>query len=118
MATIVPTQTFPINGNNKFMLVTWANMQNGDVGDPFVLSQYADRSVQIVGTFGTGGSVVLEGSNTGGIFTTLTDNIGNTLSFVTPSFRQVMEIAVAIQPRVTAGDVNTSITVAMLVRQN
>ena len=117
MAIKTAIQSYPIYGNNKFLLVQWGNLVNGDEGDPFILSQYADRSVQIVGTFGTGGTVVLQGSNDGVAYTTLTDNQGNPLSFNTPKLVQIMEIVVGIKPVVIGGDGTTNLNVNMLVKQ-
>ena len=117
MAIQQASQSYPINGNNNFLLVSWLPLANGDSGDPFILSQYSDRSVQINGTFGAGGTVVLQGTNDGVNYTTLTDNQGNALSFTSTKLVQVMEICVAIRPLVTAGDGTTAINVNMLVRK-
>jgi hypothetical protein len=117
MAVIVPTQSYPINGNNNFLLVAWEGLANGDEGEPFILSQYADRSVQVLGTFGTGGTVIFEGSNNGVTYSPLTDDQGTTLSFLTSKLSQIMQIVVNIKPRVTSGDGSTSINVYMLVRK-
>lgn len=116
MATITPTQSYPVEGNKEFLLVSWENLQNGDDGEPFILSQYADRSVHVMGTFGVGGTVELQGSNNTTDYIQLTDNLGNGLSFTTPTLRQVMEIVGSVKPSVTDGDGSTSISIYMLVR--
>lgn len=117
MATIEHVQSFPIDGNNEFILLQWEGMTNGDDGSIFTLCQYADRSCQVEGTFGTGGSVVIEGSNDGINYQTLTDTQGNNLSFSIAKIEQIMEIVRFIRPRVVSGDGTTSITVSMLVRK-
>lgn len=117
MATRVPVQSFPIDGNNDFMLIVWTGLLNGDVGEPFTLSQYADRSVQVTGTFGAGGTVQIEGSNDESNWAVLKDNQGDALTFLSAGLRQVMEVSVAIRPAVVAGDGTTTTTVSMLVRK-
>jgi hypothetical protein len=59
-------------GNNVHF-VQWTPMLNGDSGAPFGMTGFADRSAQIVGTFGTGGTVLIEGSNDGTNYATLND---------------------------------------------
>ena len=118
MAEITYTQSFPIKGNSDFMLVTWNGMVVADTGLPFILSQYADRSVQSSGVFGSGGSVLVEGTNDSSVYAPLSDPQGNTLSMTTPKIETISEIVVAIRPRVSAGDGTTSINVSMLVRKN
>ena len=117
MATKTAVQSYPISGNNNFILVQWNALANADDGDPFILSHYTDRSVQITGTFGAGGTVVLQGTNDGVNYTNLTDNQGNLLSFTAPKLVQVMEIVLMIKPVVTAGDGTTNININMLVKK-
>ena len=49
-------------GNTKAFVTVWANLAVGDTGDAVPFSQYTDKSVQVVGTFGVGGSLTFEGS--------------------------------------------------------
>lgn len=100
------------------MRVAWKNVALNDTGLPFVLSQYADRSVQVTGTFGAGGSVVIEGSNTGVEYSSLTDPQGNNISLTSSKIEAVSEIVVALRPRVSAGDGTTLLNITMLVRKN
>lgn len=44
-------------------MVTWPALANGDDGTPISFSQYTDKSVQVSGTFGVGGTLRFEGSN-------------------------------------------------------
>jgi hypothetical protein len=66
------------------------------------LPEWADRSVQIVGTF-NGGTVVVEGSNDGVTWATLNDPQGNPLSFTTSKVEQILEVVLYTRPRVSAG---------------
>jgi len=87
MAIIDYIQSFPINGTHEFMLVTWPNMTNGDTGLPFTLAEYADRSAQVEGTFGSGGIVLIEGTNDATNWRTLNDPYSNAISITTAKIR-------------------------------
>lgn len=97
--------------------VRWATMANGDVGDAVELGHYSDRSIQVVGTFGTGGSVSLKGSNDGGTtWATLTDPAGNAITFTATGIKQILHLPHKIRPEVTAGDGTTSLTVYLFMQ--
>ena len=51
-----------------------ADRQHGQ--PPFEFVDWADRTIHVYGTFGVGGTVVLEGSNDGTNYVTLTDSNG------------------------------------------
>jgi hypothetical protein len=121
MATIQPTvaqvQTF---GSRGAHVITWAPMtQSGsDVGAPIEMPGWADRSVQVTGTLGTGGNVRIEGSNDGTNYATLNDPQGNALDVNSLKVEQILEITRYIRPRVTAGDGTTSLAVSLLIVRN
>lgn len=94
----------------------WSPLANGDDGQALQYGAYTDRSVQFAGTFGTGGTVVLEGSNDGTNWQPLTDPQGNTISKVAPSIEAITEATRYVRPRVTAGDGTTAITAIVFVR--
>jgi hypothetical protein len=104
-------------GNSKTVVVSWLNMANGDDGQPFEFCQYADRSIQVVGTFGAGGIVRIEGSNNGTDWAVLTDAQGNDLNFSSAKIEQVIEATFLIRPRVVAGDGSTSLSVILAARE-
>lgn len=92
--------------------VKWLAIPNGDQGRAVSLSNYQDRSVQVSGTFGAGGSVTIQGSNDGGTtWSPLTDPLGVTLTFTAAGIKQVSELPYEIRPSVTAGDGTTAINV-------
>lgn len=99
-------------------LVTWASMANGDSGTPTDqnLMPWLDRTFQITGTFGSGGTVLIEGTNDLVNYYTLTDPQGNALSVTTAGIHQVTEVVVAMRPRVSAGDGTTAIVVTGFFR--
>ena len=99
-------------------LITWSGLLNGDDGTPLYLgTDYADRSVQVLGTLGTGGTVQIEGSMAGVTYATLTDSTGTALSVAALKLRAVVEQCVYIRPRVSAGDGSTDFTVALFIRK-
>lgn len=99
----------------------WTGLANGDSGDPLNKPSFADRSVQVKGTFGTGGTVIMEGSNDRETdtptYAPLVDPQGNAISFTSAGIEQILESTYLIRPRVTAGDGDTSLTVTILVRR-
>jgi hypothetical protein len=89
-----------------------------DSGAPAELPDYADRSVQIEGTLGVAGTVVIEGSNDGSNYVLLTDPQGNALTITAVNrLEQVQEITRYIRPRVTGGDGTTNFTVTLYGRR-
>lgn len=93
---------------------TWTGLLNGDDGAPQSALQLADKSVQVKGTFGAGGTLLIEGSNDDGTtWATLNDSRGETtgaLSFTAADLRTILENCQLIRPRVSAGDGTTSLT--------
>jgi hypothetical protein len=104
-------------GNNAHF-VQWTPLLNGDSGAPYPMPGFADRSVQIGGTFGVGGTVVIEGTIDGTNYVTLADPQGVALSKTAAALLEIMQITKLIRPRVSAGDGTTSITVTLLARRN
>lgn len=105
------------SGNTKTLIVRWAGMANGDDGEAINFSQYTDKSVQVFGTFGAGGSVCIEGSNDGSNWAVLTDPQGNDLNITAAKIEMVTEATQFVRPRVTAGDGTTSLTVVLLMKE-
>jgi hypothetical protein len=103
--------------NFSLQLVTWTGLLNGDQGGNFEFADWADRAIQIFGTFGAAGTIVIEGSNDGTNFVTLTDAAGSAMSFTAATLKQMTEAPRYIRPRVTGGDGTTSLTVILLARR-
>lgn len=106
-------------GGPTSMVIIWPLMQNGDTGQPAVFPEWADVSHQVVGTFGAGGNVAIEGSNDGVNYGTLNDPFAVPLNYTGASLapRQAVEHAQNIRPHVTAGDGTTSLSVFSLFRR-
>lgn len=105
-------------------IFTWTGLTQTslDSGDPVQMPGSADRSVQVLGTLGVGGSVRIEGSNAANPtvdadWAVLTDPQGGALDVTTLKIEQIEEIPLWIRPRITAGDGTTSLTVHLLVRR-
>lgn len=97
--------------------VRWIGLANGDVGSALDFSEYFDRSIQVVGTFGAAGSMVFEGSNDGGtVWATMTDYTGNPLTFSSAGIKQISELPERVRPRVTTGDGTTNLSVHIFMR--
>lgn len=98
--------------------VVWGTMANADTGEPFEAAQYADRTVQAVGTFGAGGNVAVEGSNDGVTWAALSDQTGVAINLTaTGQLKQVAEATRYIRPNISAGDGTTAIIVYMYTRR-
>lgn len=130
MATRSFTTQMPIGANGAnipgCMIVTWTGLLNGDDGAPFVMPFKTEKSVQVLGTFGAGGSVTLEGTNqqtyttvpgvVGSLtYAALNDPQGNALAIGAAKIEEIQEHVNAIRPRVTAGDGATDLTVVLIV---
>lgn len=112
------TATITIVANGLAIKSAWAGLLNTDVGDPQEFIEFADRSVQVTGTFGAGGAVVLEGSNDGTNYATLTDSTGTALSITAAGIKQITQITQFVRPRVTAGDGTTTLVATLLARRS
>jgi hypothetical protein len=106
------------------VLYQWTGMLNGDYGAAIQVPALADRSVQILGTLGTGGSVRIHGSNkpapvetTDTDWAVLTDPQGNDLNIASLKAESITEPMLWIRPKVTAGDGTTNLTIIILFRK-
>lgn len=94
---------------------------NGDDGLPLEESGlFSDKTIQVKGEFGVGGTLIIEGSNdakTGATYATLNDPQGNALSITAAKIETILENPRIIRPRVSAGDGTTALTVTILVRK-
>jgi len=114
MAVVNPTQRW---AGKRVSKTSWTPLANGDTGLPQTGARLADKTVQILGTFGAGGSVNIEGSNDGGTtWAILNDSRGegNALTFTSADMREVLEVPEMIRPNVTAGDGTTALTVILI----
>lgn len=119
MATINATFDMNVSEVGNAVLLTWPllTFATTDTGAPAQWVEYADRCVQVTGTFGVGGSVTLQGSNDGTNWATLADPQGNALTITAAKLEQVLELPRYVRPIITAGDGTTSLTVSICMRR-
>lgn len=111
-SSVVRTET------HDAVIYAWLAVPNGNVGQAVELNDYADRSVQVGGTFGAGGSVSLKGSNDATNYIVLADPQGNALTKTSAAIEQVLEATRMFRPEVTAGDGTTAIDVYLYCRRS
>lgn len=115
MATITPTVTVIGEQDRSLQKVVWA-FTAGDTGIAIGFAEWADRSVQMSGTW-NGATVTWEGSNDGGTtWLPLTDPQGNALTKTADNLEAVTEISELARPRVTSGAV-TAVTISAILRR-
>ena len=110
----------PLTSENYYPVqyLTWAALANGDTGEPYQSAKLSDKTVQVFGTFGTGGSLKIEGSNdprvisapSSAVWVDLTDTTETTIVFSAAGGAQILQNYRWIRPSVTAGDGTTSLT--------
>lgn len=133
MAT-VPSVVTQVKSNGAITgyIVTWANMQNGDQGEPYAAPGWADRNVQVLGTPGVGFHAKMEGSNSGfpsdgvtaSVYPQSTDwslltSSGLAIDIVSVganAMAEIDQIPLWVRPNIV-GDGTTSVTVRMMVRK-
>lgn len=98
---------------------TWTGLLNGDDGSPASYTGAGDRTIQVTGTFGVGGTIIFEGSLDGGAtWFGLRDPSSTAISLTAAGGRAVLENVLLVRPRVTAGDGTTSLSAYLTVRRN
>lgn len=114
MATVLGTQRW---NTKRVSSTTWTPLLTTDVGSAESPGRLADKSVQILGTVGAGGSVNIQGSNDGTNWVSLTASStaapGVSLATAAPGIYQIIENTLFIRPLVVSGDGTTSLTVIL-----
>lgn len=106
-----------VSTHGELQLATWAALAADETGDAAALvAAYADRSIQVTGTFG-GATVELQGSNDGTTYFTLKDPFGNDLSFTAAGLKQVLEVTLFTRPKITGG-AGTTIKAVLFARKS
>lgn len=97
-------------------IIAWLNLANGDTGSPFEGFAWPDKSVQVVGTFGTGGNCQIQGANMASslVYAALNDPQGNVLDITTAKIETLLENTYWTRPSITAGDVATDLSVYLV----
>ncbi len=114
MATVTPTATRIREGES--MLYAWTLTQADASGASIDAHEYGDRTVQISGTF-DGATVVLQGSNDGAAWFSLTDPQGNAISKTADAMETVMEVPLSTRAHSTGGGGSQSVTISLFCRR-
>lgn len=85
-----------------------------DDGSPCEMVMASDKSVQVEGTFG-GATVIIQGSNDGTNWRTLSDPANTSLSFTSANIKAVQEHTRYIRP-FSSGGTGTTVTVTIFMR--
>jgi hypothetical protein len=112
MASVDPVVT---EGPASTFVVSWA-LGAGDVGVPVAFPGAADRTVQMIGTFG-GATVAMQGTleATPTTWLPVTDAQGNAISATANALEAITELVRWIRPIVTGGT-GTAVTILLLMR--
>ena len=102
--------------NGRGSIAIWTGLLNGDDGTPIDWTRFADRCIQFTGTFGTGGSIQMEGSNDGTNWGILNDLQGSQIVKTATGIEGIAEVPRYVRPKVTAGDGTTSLTATLVLR--
>lgn len=122
MPVITPTITQRnTSGLGHVLTVTWAAIGDADTCAPVQMGAYADRSVQVFGTFG-GATIAIVGSNEdtndpalATNYVALHDPQGVALTMTAAKIEEIAEITNWTKPT-TASGTASSLTVAMTFR--
>lgn len=112
MAT-VPISVIRAKSWGDAWVATWS-LGSADDGSPCEMIMASDKSVQIEGTFG-GAAVVIQGSNDGTNWRTLSDPSSAALTFTSPGLEAILEHTRYIRP-VTSGGTDSDISVTVFMR--
>lgn len=117
MTTINPTFVRYIgSADGSTARVTWTDVTETDDCAGVALPEYADKSVQVFGTFDSA-NVAVHGSNDGGTtYAALNDPSGTVIDMTVAGIKAVLENTEYVKPVITTGGATQSLTVVMLAR--
>lgn len=110
------SQTFLDGSANGPVQKQWSSLPLGAVGDYIGCTTMFEASVQIEGVFGSGGAVVIEGSNDGQTAETLKDSTGIAMHITSRGLYQIGTLPAQFRPNVTSGDGTTALTITAVLR--
>ena len=116
MATVAVTSTNIVGGITRYTATPLTFTGLDVTADALDAPDFRHKEVQVLGTFGVGGTLLIEGSLDGGTtWATLNDVQGNALSFTSARIEKIQETVAKIRARVSAGDGTTSLTVVFVM---
>lgn len=117
MADVAPVVTPITPFGDRAHVVTWSALTAANAaGTAIEMPGSSDRSVQIDGTFDSA-TVVLQGSNDGSTWFTLTDPQGNAISKTSAALEMISELTRYIRPSTSGGGGSQSVNVRVLLKK-
>jgi hypothetical protein len=105
---VITTTRIP-SSLQKVDYLAWMGLTTGDTGKPMESSAHSDKTVQVLGNFGTNANVTMQGSNVAvpsendDDWITLTDTTETDLVFTAKSGAIILQNYRWIRPKVTGG---------------
>jgi len=119
MATVNNSLEVIETNDDSVLKITWeAITTTNDVGNWIKIPDYPDKTVQIVGNFGTGGTLDIEGSNDGTNAAILTDTRGNSITKTAAYLGSMAENPLYIRPKLSAGTGAVDLDIIVIARRN
>ncbi len=116
MATVTPSNTNSVGGDDSTFLLTW-NLTTANLdGAPVERPQWPDRVLTVSGTFG-GATIVLQGSNDGTNWATCKDVNGNAVSLTAAGIFHVTGTPRFMRPFLSVAGAGAAIAVQLLCRR-
>lgn len=108
--------------DGRIVLYRWENITEDDDGEPVVVPTRADKTVQVVGDFGTSGEITVEGSLIPSdfvtpVYGTLNDPQANSLTITAAKVEAILENTYLVRPRATAGS-DVDVDIYLLVKKD
>lgn len=113
MATRAITLNRNIAKDGSVIQASWTGLTfaSTDDGAPLGQPAWGERTVQVFGTFGAGGSLAMEGSNDGTTWAPVANRAGSALVFTAAGINRIQDYPLYVRPRVTGGDGTTNLSV-------
>ncbi len=105
--------------NDRGVTFFWEAVTNADTIVGAIDAQfidYADRSMQVTGTFG-GCTIAAAGSNDGSTYVTLRDGLGADAALTAPGITQVYESTMSLIPTIASASGSTDVDITVLCRR-
>ena len=118
MADIKGTQEQISKRDGSVILVVWEALTSSNNNGSLVeLVEWADRTVQVIGTFDSA-TLLLQGSNNGLIWATLSDAASSPLSFTSAGLSEILEVPRYVRPSTSGGGGSQDIDVLLVARRS
>jgi hypothetical protein len=101
------------------LVYKWTGLTEADTATPVIAPRHSEKSVQVNGTFGAGGTIIFEGTletaAAPAAYQQLHDPSQNNLSYTSAGLDTVLENVYQIRPRVSAGT-GVAVDVRLMLR--